>query len=361
MATNQTDPMGQTDTDLFVCGSGEYHTYRIPSLLVTQAGTVLAFCEGRRNGQGDHGDIDLLVMRSEDNGRSWSGPQVIWDDGPNTCGNPCPVQDRDTGTIWLPANWNRPGGISEEYFDAYDTRYVHMISSDDDGRTWSAPRDITVDVKPDNWGWYATGPGTGIQLRQGPHAGRLLIPCDHTRIDGNTPAPFGDTDYAHMIFSHAIYSDDHGATWHAGEPTPAAGVEECQAVEMDDGRVMLNMRYSNFDPPCRGVTISDDGGQTWGPVQPDAALIATPCQASLIRSPAGPLLFSNPASLTERECMVVRLSDDEGATWPVARQLYDGPCAYSCLAVLADGRIACLYERGETTPYEKITFAAFEG
>ena len=122
-------------TDVFVSGTDGYHTYRIPALLVTRAGTALAFCEGRRHDGRDHGEIALLVKRSEDRGRTWSEQEVVWEDAPNTCGNPCPVQDSTTGAIWLAANWNRPGRSSGEYFRAYDTRYVFVLVSEDDGHT----------------------------------------------------------------------------------------------------------------------------------------------------------------------------------------------------------------------------------
>ena len=345
-------PANCTQTDIFISGTDGFHTYRIPALLPTRAGTLLAFCEGRRNDGGDHGEIALLVKRSEDKGRTWSEQEVVWEDAPNTCGNPCPVQDGSTGFIWLAANWNRPGGSSYDYFNAHDTRYVFVLASEDDGRTWSAPRDITSDVKPRNWGWYATGPCTGIELKMGPDQGRLLIPCNHTKFD----------DSSARLYSHVIYSDDHGKSWQPGGSSPTDLLDECQAAELSDGRVMLNMRNADRTQDRRGVTTSDDGGLTWAPVRHDPALIeptaSTGCQGSLIRADDGNLFFSNPAS-THRERLTVRMSPDDGATWPTARVLHEGPAAYSSLASLPDGRVACLYERGESSPYEKITFAAF--
>ena len=345
-----TMPRTPEQTDLFVSGTDGFHTYRIPALLATHAGTLLAFCEGRRHHGGDHGEIALLVKRSEDHGRTWSGQQVVWEDAPNTCGNPCPVQDSSTGIIWLTANWNRPGRSSYDYFNAYDSRYVYVLASADDGRTWSPPRDITPDVKPRNWGWYATGPCTGIELRTEPHRGRLLIPCNHTEFDENSA----------RLYSHVIYSDDHGESWHIGGSTPTDLLDECQAAELSDGRIMLNMRHADPEQNCRGVTTSDDGGQTWAPVRHDAALIeptaSLGCQGSLIRAPDGKLYFSNPASIN-RERLTARMSPDDGVTWPTARVLHEGPAAYSSLAALPDGRIACLYERGQASAYERITLA----
>ena len=332
---------------LFESGRDGYFACLIPALLATKAGTLLAFCEGRVNDGYDQGSIHLLLRRSEDGGRTWSPAQIVWEDGKNTCGNPCPVQDADTGTIWLTANWNRAGRHSEEYFGAYDTRYVRLLASDDDGRTWSEPRDITPTVKHPNWGWYAMGPGIGIQLRQGAHRGRIVIPCNHTEFE---PRPI-------RMFSHVIYSDDHGRTWHLGGSSPLGGFNESQIAELSGGRIMLNMRHDGPEPDCRGVAISEDGGLTWDADRRDTTLVepAGGCQGSIIRLQDGRLLFSNPAS-RKRERLTVRVSSDEGVSWTETAVLHEGPAAYSCLASLPDGQIACLFECGITHPYETIAF-----
>ena len=134
---------------------------------------------------------------------------------------------------------------------------------------------------------------------------------------------------------------------------------ECQVVELADGSLMLNMR-SYRGNNRRLVAISKDGGVTFSKPVEDEALIEPVCQASILRLPGekGGILFSNPAS-TKREKMTVRLSRDEGKTWPHAKALHAGPAAYSCLAVLPDGDIGCLYERGDKNPYETITLARF--
>lgn len=327
-------------TDVFISGRDGYHTYRIPAVIVTRAGTVLAFCEGRKTGRGDHGDLDLLVKRSEDKGKSWSRQEIVHEEGGDakiTIGNPCPVVDGSTGTIWLPF--------------CRDNDDVFLTHSTDDGRTWSQPLDITREVKHPNWGWYATGPGVGIQLTRGPHAGRLVIPCDH-RVGKEARDQWNTRGH-----SHVIYSDDHGKTWRRGEPT-APSMNECQVVELADGRLMLNMR-SYRGKKCRAVATSADGGATWSEPVDHAALIEPVCQASFLRYDEKRLLFSNPASETTRHRLTVRLSEDEGKTWPVSRLLHAGPSAYSCLTVLPDGSIGCLYEAGEKDPYERLIFARF--
>jgi sialidase-1 len=335
---------GPTETTVFAVGKNGYDTYRIPSLLVTGKGTLLAFCEGRKNGSGDAGKIDLLLRRSRDGGKTWGATQVVWEDGDNTCGNPCPVLDRSTGTVWLLLTHNR-GEDAESSIEkgiGKGTRTVWVCKSADDGETWSKPVEITRDVKRDDWTWYATGPGVGIQLK----SGRLLVPCD------NKIAKTRDFQ------SHVIYSDDHGATWKLGGVVGPA-CNECQAVELSDGSVMLNMR-SYLGNNRRQVARSKDGGESFARPAVDDALIEPVCQASLIRYPGdkGGLLFCNPAS-TKREKMTVRLSNDDGKTWPTARRLYDGPSSYSCLAVLPDGAVGCLYERGVKTFHDEIAFARF--
>ncbi|MBI2480906.1 MAG: exo-alpha-sialidase [Planctomycetia bacterium] len=240
-------------TDIFVSGEGGYHTFRIPSLLTTSQGTLLAFCEGRKDSRSDRGDINLLVRRSTDNGETWSAPQVIWDDSVNTCGNPCAVVDRDTGTVWLLSTWNRGSDAEKDIIKqtSADTRRVFVLSSSDDGRTWSRSREITTDVKQANWTWYATGPGCGIQIQHGPDKGRLVIPCEH--IEAGTE----------HYYSHVIYSDDHGKTWQLGGRTPQHQVNECEVVELSNGRLMLNMRNYDRSAKSRQVALSDDGGLTW--------------------------------------------------------------------------------------------------
>ena len=337
-------------THVFTSGQAGYHTYRIPALLVTKAGTLLAFCEGRRNGRGDHGDLDLLVKRSEDGGETWSEQQLIYGEpGEVTIGNPCPVVDADTGAIWLPF--------------CRENDAVLITHSEDDGKTWAEPVEITADVKKATWNWYATGPGIGIQLQRGEHKGRLVIPCDHR------------ADEMYGNGSHIIYSDDHGATWHrSASITP--GANECQVVELADGSLMMNIRMQTHSKGVRGISVSRDGGHNWSEIVHDANLPCPKCQASLVGN-GDRLVFSNPVSPTppenptrgtrfypgkgrgERVNLTVRLSEDGGQTWPWRKLLHKGPAAYSCLALLPNGDISCLYEAGEAHPYQYLIFERF--
>ncbi|TWT84839.1 Sialidase precursor [Planctomycetes bacterium CA13] len=355
--TLHADELGKPDgVALFASEQDGYATYRIPSLTVTPQGTVLAICEGRKNGRSDAGDIDLVIKRSTDNGQSWGAQQVIWDDAGNTCGNPCTVVDSDTGTVWLLCTWNLGDDTESEIIagKSKDSRRVFVMSSSNDGATWSTPREITSDVKDPNWTWYATGPGSGIRIEQGKHRGRLVIPCDHIEAD------------TRGYYSHVIFSDDHGATWTLGGVTPKRNVNECEVVELQGGRLMLNMRNYDRSKTTRQVAFSDDGGMTWADQKFAPALIEPICQAAIERYPVdgkdahSVLIFSNPASKKGRVRMTLRASFDEGKTWAAERLLHEGPSAYSDLAVLANGRIACFYEAGVRSPYETIVFSQTE-
>ena len=332
-------PLGQ---GLFVSGQNGYDTYRIPALAVTTQGTILAFCEGRKHSRSDTGDIDLLMKRSTDAGKSWSDQQIVWDHGGDTCGNPCAVVDGDTGTIYLLMTWNRGDDHESQIIDqtSKDTRRVFLSRSQDDGLTWSEPREITADTKKSDWTWYATGPGSGIQIQHGQNKGRLVVPCDH--IEAKT----------RRYYSHIIYSDDHGRSWQLGGTTPRDQVNECEVVELCDGRLMLNMRNYDRSKKNRQVAVSDDGGLTWQEQRFDSTLVEPICQAAIERyrwpttGQRGVILFSNPASQTGRVNMTLRASFDEGQTWTAWRVLHAGPSAYSDLAVLPGGDIAVLYEAG---------------
>lgn len=332
---------------LWTSGQDGYHTYRIPSLFVTQKGTVLAFCEGRKTGGGDHGDLDLLMKRSTDGGRTWSAQQIVHEEGGDariTIGNPCPVQDTSTGTIWLPF--------------CRDNKAVLITSSTDDGVTWSPPKDLSPSVVPPNWVWVATGPGIGIQLQHGRHKGRLVIPSDQR---ANMP------DGTQHWSSHMIYSDDAGQTWQNSTPIEKGG-NECQVIERVDGTLLVNTRMQGDFQGWRGTATSSDGGSTWTTITQDTLLPCPKCQASLIRLRDGRLLFSNPnpgpakdgKPSVRRIDLTLRLSSDEGRTWGEPRLLHSGPSAYSCLAELPDGTVLCLYEGGEKKANEALRLVRFK-
>ena len=333
---------------LFESGTEGYSNYRIPSLITTKDGCLLAFCEARKDDRGDSGNIDLVVKRSTDNGRNWSAPMVAWDAELNTAGNPCPVVDQRTGRIVMLMCWNLATDLHAG--TSVDTRRVYQTHSDDDGLTWTDPREITASVKDPSWWWYATGPGIGIQLEKGPHKGRLVIPANHT-----AEGYYG---------GHTLFSDDGGDTWTVSsliKPT----VNESQMVELSDGRLMMNMRtqgtadtkrpYTGY----RSISYSSDGGETWTNPVSDDELGDPICQASILRYDKKRILFSNPNPLVSlkrgpREGMTVKLSSDDGDTWPSGLLIYDGPSAYSSLARLTNGQVGLLYEKDKDIAFALI-------
>jgi len=342
---------------VFVAGREDYRTFRIPAIVVSGRGTLLAFCEGRRKSSSDTGDIDVVLKRSFDGGKTWGPLELVWDDGPHTCGNPCPVVDRDTGTIWLHLTRN-DGRDRQGEIDAgtsREPRTAWVTNSTDDGATWRKPVNISPSVRKPHWRWYGTGPCNGIQTR----SGRLVVPTCYSawvEKDGR-----GFANY----YPNVVYSDDHGKSWRSGG---AAGdnAGEGTVVELSDGSLMINVRNWPHLTRGRGVAKSDDGGLTWSDPKIDQFLVDSGCQASLLSYTAKPefarsrLLFSNPASLEpRRHKMTARLSYDDGKTWPVSKVIHSGPSAYSNLVVLPDLSLGCLFECGEKHAYETITFTHF--
>ena len=336
---------------IFKSGSEGYNTFRIPSIITTDSGVVLAFAEGRKNSSSDSGDIDLVLKRSTDGGKTWGDLIVIRDDSTNVCGNPSPVIDRKTGKIFLLSTWNRGDDTESEIINmtSVDTRRVYVMNSIDEGLSWSKPIEITDKVKKPNWTWYATGPVHGIQIREGSKKGRMIIPCDH--IEANTK----------KYYSHIIYSDDGGSSWNIGGTTPQDQVNECSVAEIGKGKLILNMRNYDRTQMNRKISISNDYGESWGDIYDDKALVEPICQASILRysfkgSGRNDLLFINPADKNKRLNMTLRLSNDLGRTWTREFLLHKGPSAYSDITKLRNGNVGCIFEAGKNSPYEGIVY-----
>lgn len=348
--------------DLFVVGEDPaYSLYHIPGIVVTARGTVLAWCEARKRAAGvsDWDDIRILLRRSTDEGRTWSAPASIANvEGPKaknpfamrmknvdpkdvTYNNPVLIADRD-GTIHML--------FCLEYMRCF---YQH---SEDDGVTWSSPVEITTTFeafkKEYDWKVLATGPNHSIQLR----TGRLVVPVWlSTGTGGNAHRP---------SVTATIYSDDQGKTWKAGNIAVPCTDEwinpnETVAIELNDGRVMLNVR-SESKAHRRLVTISPDGATGWSTPKFDDALLEPICMAGIVRyrrDGENLILFSNPHNLDkargkpepgrnrDRKNVSVKVSRDEGRTWPVNKTIEPGPSMYSDIAVTHGGTIMCFYGR----------------
>ncbi len=336
--------------DVFRAGQEGYAFYRIPAIIQIPDGDLLAFCEGRKLNRNDSGDIDLVMKRSTDGGKTWGPLSVIWDDNDNVCGNPAPVWDAITKKVVLVCTWNNGHDIESDIktCKSIDTRRVFVMESSDKGQTWSSPREITQDVKKPSWQWYATGPCHAIQLS---NTGRLVVPCNHTNN--------------RVTRSHMIYSDDHGKTWRLGAIQKESGGNESTIAELPQGMIIQNMRMYGYreQHPCRANLYSMDGGETHaGAMNFVEDLIEPVCQGSIlsIKKRNGKLskllFFTNPSSKVRRVNMLLKKSVDNGASWEVYSTIFSGKAAYSDLVQIDDHTIGVLLECGKAHCYEKIAF-----
>ena len=341
---------------VFEKGLSGYSTFRIPAIVRTKENTLLAFAEARRNNESDSGDIDLVVRRSEDGGKTWGDIIVVWEDAENTCGNPAPVVEQNSGRIILLMTWNKGSDKERAIMRriSEDTRRVFICHSDNDGVSWSTPKQITSSVKPEEWAWYATGPCHAIQLQHKSNRNRIVVPCVHSLYDGKR------TYYN----AHLIYSDDGGESWKIGATLP--GGNESTVVERADGSLMHNSRWQRGPAKyARHYAISNDGGVTCGEVIRDKSLIEPVCQGSIIGysvkgKATNKLLFSNPASTKQRNTLTLRQSKDGGASWSKGLVIEEGPSAYSDLVILPRKQVGILFECGKESPYERIDFRIVE-
>jgi len=335
------------ETPVFVSGQDHINTYRIPALICSEKGTLLAFSEGRRSGSKDGVPTDIVLKRSVGavdgvprQGTAWRPMQtLIRSKHGEAYMNPLPLIDRTDGTIYLFVNY-----YPQPYADL--PAEIWLLKSQDDGETWTGPVNITRGT-----GKHELGPSAGIQL----HSGRLVA----------------------AVYDGVIFSDDHGKTWKPSRKATGA-VSETQVVELVDGTLLLNRRGKI----TRRVMRSEDGGLTWSEPKAAPELPDADCQGTLIRYTReddgytkNRLLFANPVAGMNpktiqtsdprgRFNITVRLSYDEGKSWPVAKLVKPGPVAYSSMTVLPDGSIGMLYEVGDNIHgyfghYQKVVFARF--
>jgi sialidase-1 len=323
----------------------------------TASGALLAFCEGRLESARDWGRIHIVMKRSTDGGRTWGPLSVVAANGPDLAGNPAPVV-LDTGRVLL-VHVRSAASAAEHLIvrgevSEADGRRVWVQHSDDEGLTWSEPREITERVKEPGWRWYATTPGHGIQLT----GGRVVVPGNHT-----LPPAAGDLgDEPRYNNAHCLLSDDRGESWYLGhvdrDTSGHVNGNETTAAELPDGRVYFNTRTDSLRPGNRADAHSADGGRTLlAPFHPQPGLAGPVCQGSLLHlGDPDVLLFSGPAHPTGRARMTLRASTDGGATWHDAHTVDDRPAAYSDLVRVDADTIGLLYETGDAGAYERIVF-----
>ncbi|WP_069869250.1 sialidase family protein [Streptomyces malaysiensis] len=350
----------------FRAGTEGYASYRIPAVVLTHAGTVLAFAEGRVDSSADYGRIDLVLKRSADGGRTWGALQIVARNGDGTAGNPAPVVldgGPHDGRVLL-VHIRSAASATEDRIrrgevSAADGRRVWLTYSDDDGASWSGAREITASTKRPEWRWYATTPGHALQLRYGAHAGRIVIPGNHSLPP---TVPGDDGTEGRYNGGHDLLSDDDGATWRIGyvddNPDGYVNVNETTAAQLPDGRVYFNTRTDAEAPGNRADAHSGDGGATLDlPFRPQAGLVAPVVEGSVLHlGEPDALLFSGPADPAYRALMTVRTSHDGGVTWRPTHTVNGLPAAYSDLVRLDDATVGLLYETGDFSAYSTITF-----
>ncbi|MFG3249565.1 exo-alpha-sialidase [Streptomyces sp. NPDC048187] len=342
---------------------GGYACFRIPAIVRTTDGTLLAFAEGRVLDCADAGDIDVVLKRSTDGGLTWGPLQVVDDGGGDTHGNPSPVVDRTTGRVLLLETYNA-GRTDGADCAVPCARTPHLRHSDDDGRTWSASRDLSPGIQPAEWNsWYATGPVHGVQLTGGAHPGRLVVGVNAETWDG-----------ARVTANHAalVVSDDGGEHWRTGAtdtwPVAADGTfrqkpSELTLGERADGVLLVSGREENgTDLGHRTQALSHDGGDGFtAPFRTLPDLYAPQVQGALLRL-GDRFLLSAPADPDRRRTMTVRSSWDGGATWDsvdrgtVVTRDWAG---YSDLVAVDDDTVGLLYEGGTSDARDEIRFARF--
>jgi len=324
-----------------------YRNYRIPALVCTSTGTLLAFCEGRQSLL-DQSENDIVLKRSLDNGKTWDSLKVVVEDGANSLNNP-QVVVRNDGRVILHYQRYTVGFGEKEAMPGLEGEHicrVFQVYSVDDGKTWSAPEDVTRQVKRPEATSIASGPGIGIELKNSKFRGRLVMPYNQ--------GPWGKWS------AYCVYSDDGGSTWIKGELTPLkpkskGWANEIQIAELPDGRLIMNAR-SQIGNHKRKIAYSEDGGRTWSPLTDHKDLMDPMCQGSMLCASIDGmpvLIYCGPKNRSRRIKGTIYVSKDGGTTWPIRKTVYKEGFAYSCMTQLPNGNIGLLFEKDG---YETISF-----
>lgn len=359
----------QNMVPVFISGTEGHKSYRIPAIISLANGDLLAFCEGRVNDSGDYGNINIVLKRSTDNGKTWKAIQTVADAGDLQAGNPAPVVDLTDpaypkGRVFL--FYNTGNSHEGEIRKGKGVREVWYKTSTDNGLTWSEATNITTQthrpkqpsINPaynftEDWRSYANTPGHAMQFVAGLYKGRMYVAANHSA--GDPQAHF--TDYK----AHGFYTDDHGKTFHLSEDVNMQGGNEATAAEISGNRLMMNIRNQKGDVKNRIVAISNNGGQTWDNTYFDKNLPDPVCQGSILtigkRKGSNNLAFCNSADTQIRDNLTLRISKDDGKTWMksivVDRTGKSDNTAYSDIVKIGSKKIGVLYEKEN---YSKIVF-----
>jgi len=358
---------------VFKSGTEGHKSYRIPAVIGLPDRQLLAFAEGRVNGSNDFGDINIVLKRSIDNGKTWDPVSTVVDYDTLQAGNPAPVVDLtdpefSKGRIFL--FYNTGNNHEDEVRKGKGYREVWYITSSDGGITWSDAVNITTQVhRPfqptinrdynftNDWRSYANTPGHAMQFTTGLYKGRILVAANHSTGDPK--------NHSEDYFSHAYYTDDHGKNFKLSQTIQLPGSNEATAAEISGNGLILNARNQKGDIKARIVAISKDGGETWDSAWFDANLPDPVCEGSIltIGQTNGKyiLAFCNAAGIKNRDNLTLRISYDEGRTWPVTipvdkasdPQNSEDYTAYSDILNISPDAIGVLYERDN---YSEIVF-----
>lgn len=334
----------------------DHHTVRIPAI-IHHGGRLLVFAEGRRHQSGDTGEIDLLVRHSDDAGQTWSPVRIVASVPGATCGNPVPISDPRSGDLVL-LSCRNAADATEAEINASDLgdrgRRVFVQRSSDGGLTFDTAREITAQVRHPGWGWYATGPGHGIALQHGPHAGRLVVGANHAPL----PDPTAATDGEALSGGHCLLSDDGGHQWRMGylddSDDGAINVNETSLAELHDGSIHVNARNHHGTATPRVAAWSSDGAASIDGFVAIPRVTAPGIQGAVLTLPDGALLLVSAGHPSERRELTGWRSDDGGHDWSRWFTLPDERVGYCDLALLDHHRVALVHEAGEATSHDQL-------
>ena len=357
---------------VFTSGTEGHKSYRIPAIIALKNKEILAFAEGRVNNSGDFGDINIVMKRSADKGKTWSPVKVLVNYASLQAGNPAPVVDmldaeHPQGVVYL--FYNTGNNHEGEVRKGNGLREVWYIKSTDQGKSWSDAVNITLQAhRPfqptanpayqfkEDWRTYANTPGHAFQFQHGVYKGRIFVAANHTA--GDPQAQYRDCN------AHGFYSDDHGKTFKLSTNVDIPGSNETMAAELSDGRMMMSIRNQRGDIKQRILAYSSNGGASWDTAYFDAALPDPVCQGSIItlgyKKGKAIIASCNAADEKRRDNLTLRISYDEGKTWKksiVVDKSADEKkrdwAAYSDLVILDKKTIGVFYERNG---YAEIVF-----